>query len=1039
MKASFRHPIKPVRRSAGERGIALIITLIMLSVITFMAVTFLVVSRHGSEQMSTITQQMVAQQAAEGGLQQAEARVIAGMFAQGNGFNFGLLVSTNYQSPYFTPGLPKFPPMLTNVNYYYDAANTQRLLPQDEQQMLNNLMVAPRVPVFVTSAPYSTTNPDFRFYWDLNRNGIYDPSTANGVPIGFTDQFGLTEQVTAGDPEWIGVLEHPDQPHSKSNLFVARFCFLAQPIGNSLDIDFIHNNAKEISPNVDGFLRNQGVGPWEINLAGFLNGLNPYFWDYDHYDTTTPQNGGPFSSTGYAFQDAAAILENRYGAPGGYNNLYSFANLYPQGALAIPSQPNFVDYYSMGALTGFGAVTELPPQLNEVLARPWSGSDSANHLYTSQDFFTLATGQLPTSSFTNRLFTAGLGGPGPFGVPATEDPNFNRYTYYRMMSQMGMESAPEPGNKLNLNYKNVDGYSASNFVSWAEDGTNLNTWTNALEFFTNAADRLLASQPNYIVPWISGPTNLSSHFIPIYPTNYYTPSVHRMLQLAANIYDASNPKTNTGAPNYFDYPSVFRPTFWATNFGGVRYVYINGYQEVPPLTVPASATTNNPNSGAAVIAANQGYLSAPKSLSAVSNSLPLGQSFVNVYGIPWVVGVKKGLPNFNQISLESFTALTRKLQIVKTQGLTAPRSTWQTNVQYVLSVSNAIMVEAWNSYMSNYSRAVDIGGLDALITTLSNTVGQIGVTPVSPTINIYVMTLPTVPAGGWQGLGPNLSADQTATFRLPLETAESYVSGGVYTTNAGGVGVLSEVPSPLTTPITQNSGNQLPTFLYNLSNSVQFVMIDDATGRVIDYVQMEGMGGQRSLTSGAELYGNVNLDWGPGGVWDTNRVPTGSSNPNNLLLGIQNQINASLQAPTFNAPGYNTPVTVSDWNQAVVQTMGFFVGCGGGFVVQRLLQSKHRSKRFSFDAGAVYADVECMCVLHMAGERSAGALHAAGFDGFHRCAHGASNQLGDDECDSRQPWADQQALHAVGRRVEWRQRGLQHEHDVEGSAGEAVG
>ena len=73
-----------------------------------------------------------------------------------------------------------------------------------------------------------------------------------------------------GDPEWIGILEHPDQPHSSSNRYIARYCFIAVPIGNSLDFNAIHNNAMQIAPTNDGFLRNEGVGSWEINLAGFL-------------------------------------------------------------------------------------------------------------------------------------------------------------------------------------------------------------------------------------------------------------------------------------------------------------------------------------------------------------------------------------------------------------------------------------------------------------------------------------------------------------------------------------------------------------------------------------------------------------------------------------------------------------------------------------------------------------------------------------------------------------------------------------------------
>ncbi len=45
-------------------------------------------------------------------------------------------------------------------------------------------------------------------------------------------------------------------------------------------------------------------------------------------------------------------------------------------------------------------------------------------------------------------------------------------------------------------------------------------------------------------------SNVNLGQIEIYPTNQYTPAVQRLLQVAANVYDATT--TN-------QYPSVFRP------------------------------------------------------------------------------------------------------------------------------------------------------------------------------------------------------------------------------------------------------------------------------------------------------------------------------------------------------------------------------------------------------------------------------------------------------------------------------------------------
>src|SRR5215472_3154159 len=55
-------------------------------------------------------------------------------------------------------------------------------------------------------------------------------------------------------------------------------------------------------------------------------------------------------------------------------------------------------------------------------------------------------------------------------------------------------------------------------------------------FFTNVAARLLGSE-----------LNVSLNHIQIYPTNEYTPAVHRLLQLTANLYDAATNHTLSGS------------------------------------------------------------------------------------------------------------------------------------------------------------------------------------------------------------------------------------------------------------------------------------------------------------------------------------------------------------------------------------------------------------------------------------------------------------------------------------------------------------
>ena len=64
----------------------------------------------------------------------------------------------------------------------------------------------------------------------------------------FVPYHGLRRQYLSnffvGDPEWIGSLERPEFAHSADNKFVNRYAYIAVPAGNTLDINYIHNQAE---------------------------------------------------------------------------------------------------------------------------------------------------------------------------------------------------------------------------------------------------------------------------------------------------------------------------------------------------------------------------------------------------------------------------------------------------------------------------------------------------------------------------------------------------------------------------------------------------------------------------------------------------------------------------------------------------------------------------------------------------------------------------------------------------------------------------
>src|SRR5262249_8970540 len=126
---------------------------------------------------------------------------------------------------------------------------------------------------------------------------------------------------------------------------------------------------------------------------------------------------------------------------------------------------------------------------------------------------------------------------------------YDRYTVHRLLSQLSTDSAPERDDRININYKNTDGLGATNLIGW-----------QPLEFFTNVAHRLLRDE----FPMVRRDfgtnadlydriyTNLMAKRIPVLINGLtqftnadnviqriYSPRIHQLIQLSANIYEAT--------------------------------------------------------------------------------------------------------------------------------------------------------------------------------------------------------------------------------------------------------------------------------------------------------------------------------------------------------------------------------------------------------------------------------------------------------------------------------------------------------------------
>jgi hypothetical protein len=883
--ASRRFPHHP-SRITHQTGVALVVTLLLLSIITFMAVTFLVVSRSQRGSVVTDTDQEIARLAADTAFERAKADIITAMLATTNEFNYGLLASTNYIN---AAGFDQSQVIGTvdPLNVNYDRTRLGATLNQQQrQQNIANLFYFPRPPVYITNWLFANSN-DFRYYLDLNRNGRYDTNgllpvisgdpanpfyNVNGTTMPTPVAGSTLSNFFVGDPEWIGTLERSEFPHSADNKFINRYAYFAVPVGNTLDLNYLHNQAgRPAKRTLDqlgrDFVRDQGVGTWEINAAAFLYDLNTntFAWGGLYNDGYNPATFSFSLPQGNAFVDAGALIGYRYNKGVG---LASVAALYSNGP-SIFRNDGVDGYTSTTLLNAPGYATDPDAAPVNLTGLPWSGADNPNHYNSAQDLWD----ESKTSPFnlkptlTERLRIAG----------ATND-SYSRYTFYRLLSQLGTDSAPEPTSKLNLNYCNVDKAGnivpnmATNFIPWLPE-----------QFFTNAAIRLLANAgytagvgpTNLLFVDNRGATNLQ---IQIWPTNFYTPSVHRLLQLAANIYDASTNRTFRVPTATNGFPSVFRPLFALRNNAG--NVFITDYKEVEDTSV-----LNFPQ----------------RDLTLAADRNRLGAANQMAWGIPLVIGAKKGLPNFNKFAMQTQVQVTRKLQFHRENNSSNGRIN-EIDQMFVVGITNSFSVEAWNSYATTFPRNLQMRVFPVLSAGVTNLdTGKL----LNPSSWIYVVpeVRRDIPANTWTGYDPN---HETNSFVLPfasgpgtLYTNLAFLSNATYRAN-------SDTFVPLTGEFERTPGRTnlyVPNWRLGLRTRLRFALVDTTVSpeRIVDYVNLDssqdtvdsnGLKPSEALTIG-ETCGDF---WTPNGsrgsMWCTNRSGN-TTDPSVPTFGILNQLAAS--------------------------------------------------------------------------------------------------------------------------------------------------
>jgi hypothetical protein len=383
------------------------------------------------------------------------------------------------------------------------------------------------------------------------------------------------------------------------------------------------------------------------------------------------------------------------------------------------------------------------------------------------------------------------------------------------------------------------------------------TTESPIGFFTNVASRLLKSE-----------LNLDLNRIQLYPTNQYTPSVHRLLQVTANLYDAITNRTITDYPYL---PTVFRPLF--TNEGGV--IYISGYVEEIGINV----------------------LDAPiRDLQSAADRSELATTDM-VCGVPLVIGAKKGFPNFNKFVMHSQVQVTRKLQFHRL-GTSNTAQVNEIDQMFVVTVTNVLGVQAWNSYVTTFPRDLRIVVLADLTVTLTNAeTGKLLNSEKWRYTSPVVVT--NISASSWQGYDP---AREGLSFVLPLASgagvpysAQLFLSNSTYQ-------LSSDSFVPLTGSFERTPGTTnfyIPHWQLGVRTRLRVALIDTSSSpnRIVDYVNLDSTEQPVDVMSALSQDAICGDVYTPNGsrsaMWCTNRL-WGSPDLSHPTFGIMNQIEASL-------------------------------------------------------------------------------------------------------------------------------------------------
>jgi hypothetical protein len=277
----------------------------------------------------------------------------------------------------------------------------------------------------------------------------------------------------------------------------------------------------------------------------------------------------------------------------------------------------------------------------------------------------------------------------------------------------------------------------------------------------------------------------------------------------------------------------------------------------------------------------------------------------NVYNAPWIIGAKKGFPNFNECEVRNAIGVSRKLEFRRANLAVDPNQVDNpvayTNQLFALSVSNSIGTEAWNSYSNTFPRGLRLIVTNEYSLQITNT------NALGFATNLYFAAGSdgVLAASTWMGYNTLLPyMPNASSFRVPVNTNLTLAQPNILRLQSASG--FTNVTNERFLMAAEAGPYPLPRWRVNLTTRLRYALVDEATGRLVDYVALSQT--QPELDLAWELAGRVNstpLDDSANGAWSTNGLGGSFPEPpNGLSVGLWNQILMGIGQIAFNSLDY---------------------------------------------------------------------------------------------------------------------------------------